>query len=70
MASTSPNSVRVLSENPSSFITANVAMSDTGMAIIGMMTARQLWRNSNITTITMRVVSTNVTSTSSIEALT
>ncbi len=57
-------------ENPSSFITANVAISETGIAIIGMITARQLCRKIRMTIITMRVVSTNVTSTSSIEALT
>ncbi len=43
-------------------------MSDTGIVSIGMMTARQLWRKKSMTTITMRVVSTNVTSTSSTEA--
>ena len=70
MASTRPKSVSVLRENPSSFMTANVAISDTGIAIIGMITARQLWRNISITNITMRVVSTNVTKTSSIDAVT
>ncbi len=67
MASTSPNRVRVLRVNPSSFITANVAISDTGIVIIGMITALQLCRNRRITSITISVVSANVTSTSSIE---
>lgn len=70
IARTRPKRVRVLREKPSSFITANVAISDTGIAIIGMMTARQLWRKMRMTSMTMRVVSTNVTSTSSIEAVT
>ncbi len=70
MASTSPKRVRVFSVNPITFITAKVAMSDTGTVSIGIITARQFWRNSNITSITMRVVSANVTSTSSIEAST
>ncbi len=68
MASTSPNRVRVLRVNPSSFITANVAISDTGIVIIGMITALQLCRNRRITNITISVVSANVTSTSSIDA--
>ena len=42
MARTSPNKVRVLSENPKSFITANVAIRETGIAIIGIITALQL----------------------------
>ncbi len=70
IASTSPNRVKVFKENPINFITANVAISDTGIAIIGIMTALQLCKNSSITTITMSVVSANVTSTSSIEAVT
>ncbi len=70
MASTKPNSVSVLMVNPSNFITANVAMSDTGIVIIGMITARQFCRNSNITIITMIVVSSSVRSTSAIEAST
>ncbi len=51
-------------------MTANVAISDTGMAIIGIMTARQLCKKISMTIITISVVSTNVTSTSSIEAVT
>ncbi len=68
IASTRPKSVSVLRENPIAFITANVAIRETGMVIIGIMTARQFCRNSNITSMTMRVVSKNVTITSSIDA--
>ena len=70
IASTRPKSVRVLMVKPIIFITANVAMRLTGMVIMGMTTARQFCRNSRITIMTMRVVSTKVTSTSSIEAVT
>lgn len=62
IARTRPNSVRVLSVNPINFMAANVAMSETGMVIMGMMVARQFCRNSSIITITISVVSTNVTS--------
>ena len=70
MASTRPKRVRVLSEKPNTFITAKVAMSDTGMVIIGMTTARQFWRNMSITTITIRVVSMKVMKRSDMEACT
>ncbi len=70
MASTSPKSVRVLTVNPISFITAKVAIRDTGIVIIGMITARQFCRNMRITSITMSDVSRNVTSSSSIDLCT
>ena len=54
MASTSPNSVRLLSEKPSAFMTAKVPMSDTGMAMTGMMAVRQLCRKTS-TTMTTRI---------------
>ena len=41
MASTSPKSVSVLIVKPNSFITANVAIRETGIVIIGISTARQ-----------------------------
>ena len=69
-ASTRPKRVSVLMENPSSFITAKVEMSDTGMESIGMMTARQLCRNSRITIMTISVVSSSVTSRSSMDSVT
>ncbi len=56
--------------NPMSFITAKVATRDTGIVIIGITTARQFCRKSRITSITMSVVSRNVTITSSMEAST
>ena len=60
MASTRPNRVSVFSEKPISFITANVAINDTGIVSIGMMTARQFWRKNMMTTITINVVRRNV----------
>jgi hypothetical protein len=42
IASTRPNKVRVLIENPSAHMTANVPMIDTGIASSGMIVARQL----------------------------
>src|SRR5215213_8242848 len=41
IASTSPNNERLLSEKPSSASTANVPISDTGTAIMGISVARQ-----------------------------
>ena len=70
MASTMPNSDRVLSVKPMIFITANVAIRLTGMVSIGMMTALQFCRNSRMTSMTIRDVSMNVTITSSIDAFT
>ena len=49
IASTSPNSDRLLSEKPSTAITANVPISDTGTAIIGMIVARQSCRKTSTT---------------------
>ena len=49
MASTSPNSDRLFSENPSSAMMANVPISDTGTAIIGTMVARQFCRKTSTT---------------------
>src|SRR6266487_3801613 len=42
MASTMPNKERLLSEKPNTFITANVPISDTGTASIGMMDSRHI----------------------------
>src|SRR3954454_17610752 len=41
IASTSPNNERLFNEKPSSANTANVPISDTGTAIMGMIVARQ-----------------------------
>ena len=60
MARMSPKRVRVLMVNPSSSMTANVPMSDTGMVRQGMSVALQFCRKRNITSITSRVVSSRV----------
>ena len=57
MASTSPNRVRLLSEKPNSFITAKVPMSDTGIAMIGMIAVRHDWRNTMTTMTTSAIAS-------------
>ena len=67
-ASISPNSVSVLMEKPNKDMTASVPMSDTGIVMQGMTTARQFCRNRKMTRTTSRVVSRNVTITSSMEA--
>ena len=54
IASTRPNSDRLLSEKPNAAITAKVPISETGMATIGMIEARQVCRN-RITTSTTRI---------------
>jgi hypothetical protein len=41
VASVKPKSVRVLMENPSAFISANVPISDTGIVIAGISVVRQ-----------------------------
>ena len=65
MASTSPNSVRLLSENPNAAMTKNVPISDTGMATIGMIAARQVCRNRMMTITTRTTASNSVLITSS-----
>ena len=55
-ASTRPNSDRLFSENPSAESTAKVPTSETGIATIGMIEARQVCRNRN-TTPTTRIAS-------------
>ena len=49
IASTSPNSERLLSEKPSIAMTANVPTSETGTATIGMIVALQFCRNTSTT---------------------
>ncbi len=68
MASTRPNSDRVLKEMPTADITAKVPISDTGMARIGITAARQVCRNRITTTTTSSMASNKVTTTSSIDA--
>ena len=68
MASTRPNNVRRLIENPSARSTPKVPMIDTGTASIGMRVARKLCRKTKTTTKTSTIASTKVVMTSSIEA--
>ncbi len=68
MASTIPSRLSMLSEKPSIFITTRVATSDTGMAMVGMMVVRQLWRKMKTTAMTSASASTSVMTTSCIAA--
>ena len=67
MASTSPNSERVLMEKPNASRTAKVPTIDTGTATSGMIEARQVWRNSTTTSTTRRIASKSVLTTSRID---
>ena len=58
----------MLSEKPKICITASVAMSETGMAIVGMIVARQLCKKTKTTITTRRSASINVMTTSCIAA--
>ena len=69
IASTMPNSVSVLIENPNASMAASVPISDTGTASIGMSVARQFCRNRKTTANTSSIASTSVVSTSRIETL-
>ena len=60
MASTRPNSERLLMENPKAAMAANVPISDTGTATSGMMEARQFCRNSTTTSTTSSMASIRV----------
>ena len=64
MASTRPNSERLLREKPNSRIAANVPTSDTGTAIIGMIVARQSCRKTRTTMNTRTTASKSVFQTS------
>ena len=55
--STRPNSVSMLSVKPKACMTAQVPISDTGMATTGMIVARQVLRNSSTTSTTSTVAS-------------
>ena len=59
IASTSPNSERLLSEKPKAASTAKVPISDTGIATIGMIEARQVCRN-RMTTMTTRMTASKI----------
>src|SRR5690606_33695986 len=70
IASTSPNRVRVLIENPSRYSTANVPTIDTGTASSGMIEARQVCRNNTTTSTTSSTASSSVVMTALIESRT
>ncbi len=70
VASTRPNSVSVLIEKPSSFMNANVPMSETGIVIAGISVLRQFCRNTNSTSTTSTMASPSVLSTSMIDSRT
>ena len=57
IASTSPNSDRLLSENPNTLIMKKVPTSEIGIATIGMTAARQVCRNSTMTRTTRTTAS-------------
>jgi hypothetical protein len=59
IAKTRPNSDRLFSEKPNAASTANVPISDTGIATIGMIEARQVCKNST-TTMTTRPTATSI----------
>ena len=57
IARTSPKSESVFSEKPNAWSTANVPMSDTGIATSGMTDARHDWRKRTTTTTTSTAAS-------------
>ena len=58
----------MFSEKPSTCITTSVAISETGMAIVGMRVVRQLCRKTNTTATTRSSASPRVISTSCMAA--
>src|SRR5215471_11840689 len=70
IASTNPNNDRLLIENPTPSITANVPTSDTGTAASGMIDARHVCRKRITTITTSRTASASVWITASIECRT
>ena len=68
MASTMAKSVRVLMVKSKRTKAPKVAMRDTGTANMGMIVARQLWRNRKTMSMTKSSASTKVCTTSSKEA--
>ena len=69
MASTSPNRVRVLTENPSADRPRKVPTMLTGTASTGMIVARQLCRNRNTTRVTSSIASPRVLATSRMDSV-
>ena len=70
IASTRPNRVRVLMENPASSITAKVPMIETGTAISGIIDARHVFRNRITTNSTISTASSRVVTTALIDCCT
>ena len=68
IASTRPNSDRVLNDTPTAAITTNEPISETGMASSGMIAARQVCRNTMTTITTSSSASNSVSMTASTEA--
>ena len=68
IASTMPSRLSMLSEKPRTSITASVAISETGIAIVGMIVARQLCRKTKTTSTTRSSASLKVITTSCIAA--
>ena len=64
IATTSPSIDRLFSENPSSFMTNRVPISDTGTSIMGIRVARQSCRNRRTTINTRMNASSSVLKTS------
>jgi len=68
MASTMPKSDRLLRLKPNAASVAKEPISETGIAMMGMIAARQLCRKSSTTRATSTTASNRVCSTASIEA--
>ena len=66
-ASTRPNRDRLLSDTPKATRIVNVPTRETGIAMTGMIVARQLCRNRNTTPTTRRIATKIVTMTSWID---
>ena len=70
VASVRPKSVSVLIEKPSTFINANVPISETGIVIAGISVVRQSCKNRKITITTSTIAIRSVMMTSLIDSLT
>ncbi len=70
IASTMPNRVSELIENPNRYMPANVPISETGTASVGISVARRLCRKSHTTRKTSTIASMKVIVTSRIETRT
>ena len=69
IASTRPNSVRVLTVKPNADSPRNVPMMLTGTASTGIIVARQLCRKTNTTSVTSSIASASVFTTSRIDSV-